>query len=67
MKVKLNEVRLKINGAPQLLVYVDHVDDVNVVRGNINAVKKDIEALIDARKRCTCSCFVTRMRSKIMT
>jgi hypothetical protein len=47
MKVQLNEVRLKINGTPQVLVYVD---DVNVVRGNINAVKKDIEALIDARK-----------------
>jgi hypothetical protein len=36
-----NQKRLKLNGTHQLLAYAD---DVNIVRGNIDTVKKNTEA-----------------------
>jgi hypothetical protein len=42
-----NQVGLKLNGTHQLLVYVD---DVNLLRDNINTIKKNTETLIDASK-----------------
>jgi hypothetical protein len=44
-KVRENLVGLKLNGTHQLLVYTD---DVNLLGDNINTIKKNINALIDA-------------------
>jgi hypothetical protein len=44
-KVQENQVGLKLNGTHQLLVYAD---DVNLLRDNIDAIKKNIQTLIDA-------------------
>ena len=38
---------LKLNGAYQLLVYVD---DVNMLDGSVQTIKKNTEALVVARK-----------------
>jgi hypothetical protein len=46
-KVQENQVGLKLNGTHQLLAYVD---DVNLLVGNIDTIKKNIETLIDASK-----------------
>jgi hypothetical protein len=46
-KVQENQVRLKLNGAHQLLAYVD---DVNLLADNIDIIKKNTETLIDASK-----------------
>jgi hypothetical protein len=40
-------VGLKLNGAHQLLVYVD---DVNMLGDNINTINKNTEALVDVSK-----------------
>jgi hypothetical protein len=41
-------VRFKLNGTYQILVYAD---DVNLLGDNISTMKKNAEALIDARKK----------------
>jgi hypothetical protein len=46
-KVQLNQDRLKLNGAQQLLVYADYV---NTVGGNLHTIKKTTEALKVASK-----------------
>jgi hypothetical protein len=40
-------VGLKLNGTHQLLVYAD---DVNLLGDNIDAIKKNMETLIDSSK-----------------
>jgi hypothetical protein len=40
-------VGLKLNGTHQLLVYAD---DMNLLSGNIDTIKKNTETLIDASK-----------------
>jgi hypothetical protein len=44
-KVQQNQVRLKLNGTHQLLVYAD---DVNLLGDIIDTITKNTEALIDA-------------------
>jgi late competence protein required for DNA uptake (superfamily II DNA/RNA helicase) len=44
---KKNQVGLKLNGTHQLLVYAD---DVNLLDDNIDAIKKNMDILIDASK-----------------
>jgi hypothetical protein len=46
-KMQENQVGLKLNGTHQLLAYAD---DVNLLRDNIDAIKKKTETLIDASK-----------------
>jgi hypothetical protein len=46
-KVQENEVELKLNGTHQLLAYAA---DMNLLRDNIDTIKKDTESLIDASK-----------------
>jgi hypothetical protein len=41
------QVRLKLNGTHQLLLYAD---DVNLLGNNIDTIKKNIETLIDSSK-----------------
>jgi hypothetical protein len=47
-KVQENQMGLKLNGTHQLLVYAD--DDANLLGDNIDTIKKNTEALIDASK-----------------
>jgi hypothetical protein len=54
---------VKLSGTHQLLVYAD---DVDLLRDNIDAIKKNMETLIDASKE-VCCCLVARMQVKIMT
>jgi hypothetical protein len=46
-KVQEYQVRLKLNGTHQLLVYAD---DVNLLGDNIDTIKKNTQTLIDASK-----------------
>jgi hypothetical protein len=47
-KVQENQVGLKLNGTYQLLVYAD---DMNLLGGKINIIKKNTEIAIDASKQ----------------
>jgi hypothetical protein len=46
-KVQENQLEVKLNGTHQLLVYADYV---NLLRANIDTIKKNTESLIDASK-----------------
>jgi hypothetical protein len=47
-KIQENPVELKLNGTHQLLIYAD---DVNLLGGNIDNIRKNTNALIDASNK----------------
>jgi hypothetical protein len=49
-KVQEKQVGLKLSGTHQLLSYDDDDDDVNLLGGNIDTGKKNIETLTGASK-----------------
>jgi hypothetical protein len=65
-KVQENQMKLKLNGTHQLLLYAN---DVNLLKDNIDTTKKNTETLTDASKEAglkvnaeekrTCCCLVT--------
>jgi len=46
-RVQVNQDGLKLNGTHQLLAYAD---DINILRGSVETVKKNAEALVAATK-----------------
>jgi hypothetical protein len=76
-KVQENQMGMKLNGIHQLLVYAD---DVNLLGDNIDAIKKNMETLINGSNEvglevntektkymCICFCLITRMLGKVTT
>jgi hypothetical protein len=70
-KVQENKEGLELNGTHHLLFYAD---DVHFLDENINVIKKNEEALLDASKKIglevksesTCSCLVTRLQGRVI-
>jgi hypothetical protein len=63
-KVQENQVGLKLKGTHQLLVYAD---DVNLLGDNIDAIKKNTETLIDARKEVSLEISVERTKYMLLS
>jgi hypothetical protein len=61
-KVQANQVELKLNGTHQILAYAD---DVNLLGGNIDTVKKNTETLIDANKQVGLEINVEKTKYKL--
>jgi len=61
-RVQVNQDDLKLNGTHQLLAYVD---DVNILGGSVDTVKKNAEALVSATKDIGLE--VNAHKSKYMT
>jgi hypothetical protein len=72
--VQENQVGLELNGTHQLLSYAD---DMNLLRDNIDTIKKNTETIIDASKEVGLEAnaentkymlyLITRMQGKIIT
>jgi hypothetical protein len=71
----VNQVGFKLNWAHQLLVCAN---DGNLLGDNMDAIKKNMETLIESskkvglevktqRKLSVCCCLVTRMQGKVTT
>jgi hypothetical protein len=62
-KVQENRVGLKLNGTHQLLTYAD---DVNLLRDNIDTIKKNTETLIDASKEVSLEINVDKTKYTLL-
>jgi hypothetical protein len=63
-KVQENQVGLKLNGTHQLVAYND---DVNLLGGNIDTIKKSTETLIDANKEFGLEINVEKTKYMLLT
>jgi sorting nexin-29 len=63
-RVQVNQHGLKLNGTHQLLVYAD---DVNILGGNVHAVKKNTEALVAATKEIGLEVNADKTKYKVMS
>jgi hypothetical protein len=63
-KVQKNQVGLKLNETHQLLVYAD---DVNLLGGNIDTIKKNTESLTDASKEVDLEVNTEKTRYMLMS
>jgi hypothetical protein len=61
---KENQVELKLNGTHQLLAYPD---DVNLLGGNIDTVKKNRETLIVASKEACLEINVEKTKYMLLS
>ena len=61
-RVRVNQNGLKLNGTHQLLAYAD---DVNILGGSVDTVKKNAEALLAATKEIELE--VSAHKTKYMT
>jgi hypothetical protein len=62
-RLKKNQVELKLNGTHQHLAYAD---DVNLLRYNIDTIKKKNEALIDASEEIGLDINVERTKYMLL-
>jgi hypothetical protein len=63
-KVKENQVELKLNWTHQLLAYAD---DVNLLGDNIDTIKKNAEALIDASEEVGLEINVEKLKYMLLS
>jgi hypothetical protein len=64
MRVRANQEGLKLNGTHQLLVYAD---DVNILGGRINIIRKNTEALLLTSKKIDLEVNAEKMKYMVMS
>jgi len=63
-RVQVKQDGLKLNGAHQLLVYID---DINMLGGSVHTVKENAEALVDAGKETGLEVNVDKTKYLVMS
>jgi len=63
-RVQINQDGLKLNGAHQLLVYVD---DVNILGGSVHNIKENAEAMVVAGKVTTLEVNADKTKYMVMS